>query len=679
MVRLPVIRLPSVFLLSVLVVVLAGCTQTPGQEEGPQSVVTPRYDVGGIIVDTASGQPIPGAIVRFEQQEIIAGPDGRFELTELQSGTTVTLEAPGYVADSIEVLESGQVEVKLQPTVLSGTVVDKLTGDPVSRARLEVDGQDLLSDERGAFTAQRVRLGSIVAVQAPGYQRVEQPYTGEQDVNLSLAPRAISVRATDTSTGQTIDGIDVRAGNLPVEESSDGTVSVLRAEPGATIEVSAEGYAPATLTIADEDRAEVALRPNRVSGRVTDASTGQPISDVTVSSNGATTVTDQDGRYTLDELAEDPEVTFAGQAYRKTTVPVRAPTLDVELELGRDPDRVRSSYLTFYGVGSKEIFDNFLELADKTEINAVTIDVKGDRGWIAYKSNVPMVAEIGAQKEIMIEDPKKFVADLHARGIYVIARIVLFKDDQLARARPDLAVKDSARGGLWIDGEDLAWTDAFSEEVWDYNIALAKEAAEHGFDEIQWDYIRFPTDASAGTTMGNATFSKPNNTQAARVGAITGFLKKATSVLDPLGVYTSVDVFGYVSIFEDDMGIGQRIEDLAPLVDYISPMVYPSLYTSGLPNRERTEVLYRTNYPAHPYEIVHGSLKIAQERLDAMPDARAKLRPWLQYFHDYVIDHPYNDREIRLQKKAAYDLGIEGWLFWDPSNMFQKGGFDPAE
>ncbi|MDP2728689.1 MAG: putative glycoside hydrolase, partial [Dehalococcoidia bacterium] len=323
---------------------------------------------------------------------------------------------------------------------------------------------------------------------------------------------------------------------------------------------------------------------------------------------------------------------------------------------------VKAIYVSFFAIGSQDFRDHVFDLIENTEINAVVIDVKGDRGYVAFPSQVPLATEIGALDYLTMKDIDELMAYLKARNIYTIARIVVFKDDPLAQARPDLAVRDGRTGSLWIDNEGLAWTDPFREEVWDYNIALAREAAEKGFDEIQFDYTRFPTDGD----MDGALFSRPS-TQENRQAAIQGFLARAWQALKPLGAKLAVDTFGYTAWLDDDMGIGQKLEDLAPFVDVISPMVYPSTFRYGIPDYP--------NAVAHPYEIVYYSLNKAMDRLDA---TGVEVRPWLQDFPDYAFDkRPYTSVEVLAQKKASYDAGASGWMLWDPRVKYTRDALAP--
>jgi hypothetical protein len=297
-----------------------------------------------------------------------------------------------------------------------------------------------------------------------------------------------------------------------------------------------------------------------------------------------------------------------------------------------------------------------LETIKANNLNALVIDVKGDRGIIPFKVDIPLADEIGAQKLLLVKDMKALMASLKEQGLYLIARIVVFKDDPLAAARPQWAVKTKG-GGVFRDRERLRWVDPFNREVWDYNIAVAKAAAEIGFDEIQFDYVRFPDNRGVG-------FSQPAN-QETRTKAVTGFLEAAHKALAPYNVMVAADIFGYVLWNLDDTGIGQKIDAALNAVDIVSPMLYPSGYHLGIPN-------YR-NPVQHPYEIVQLSLKRAQERTNA---SHLRFRPWLQAFRDYAFrGGDFAEERMRIQIKAADDFGASGWMFWNPRNIYPKGKF----
>ncbi len=317
---------------------------------------------------------------------------------------------------------------------------------------------------------------------------------------------------------------------------------------------------------------------------------------------------------------------------------------------------IKGLYITYYGLGSATHRAHIQYLLERTELNAIVMDVKGDRGFIPYASNVQLAIDIGASRRPMIEDWAAWMEWFRERNIYTIARIVVFKDEPLATTHPEWAVIDSKTDDLWRDQENLAWTDPMREEVWDYSIALAVEAAQQGFDEIQFDYVRFPTDGA----IRQATYAE-ENTQENRIAAITGFMAKAREALTPYPVKLAVDVFGYTAWRQDDMGIGQQIEVLAPYLDVLSPMLYPSTFEDGLPRLPQ----YRQAIE-FPYEIVNKSTLRAVSRMEVINPA-LEVRPWIQDFPDYSFDRrTYTPDEIRLQMEGARQAGARGWMLWDP-------------
>jgi hypothetical protein len=247
---------------------------------------------------------------------------------------------------------------------------------------------------------------------------------------------------------------------------------------------------------------------------------------------------------------------------------------------------------------------------------------------------------------------------------------VTFKDEPLAEAYPGWAVIDSHTGLLWRDGEGFPWTIPVFEEVLDYNIAVAAEAVGRGFDEIQFDYVRFPSDGYISRAV-----HLRENTRENRVAAIAGFLEKASQALRPLGARVSADIFGYAAWLDDDLGIGQDVEDLAPYLDVLAPMLYPSTYSSGLPGHDPPY----TDAISYPYEIVHECTERALERaLSVNPDI--EVRPWIQDFRDYAFDgRHYTPGEIRLQMDGAREAGSRGWMLWDPAVIYTPEALVSAE
>jgi hypothetical protein len=387
-------------------------------------------------------------------------------------------------------------------------------------------------------------------------------------------------------------------------------------------------------------------------GTVIDGATKRPVEDAIVTLQDVVVRSDHDGKF---QISGDGE-TIGLRAYGYARQSIAASELKDRSEpIVLTAMMPKALYLSFYGIGSTKLREAALGLIDQTELNAVVIDVKGDRGMIAFKTALPLAERAHSNALTTMRDAKALLDRLHRDNVYAIARIVVFKDDPLATARPDLAVK-RAGGAIFRDRERLAWTDPFNTEVWDYNISIALEAARLGFDEIQFDYVRFP-DAPG------LKFSKPINSMAARLGAISGFLTEARRRLTPYNVFLAADIFGYVTWNLDDTHIGQRLEELAPIVDYVSPMLYPSCFQFGIPG-------YR-NPVAHPYEIVFLSLQNARER--GIPSIR--FRPWLQAFRDYAFDHrEFTGTAIRAQISAAEKFGSDGWMLWNPRNQYTADG-----
>ncbi len=398
-------------------------------------------------------------------------------------------------------------------------------------------------------------------------------------------------------------------------------------------------------------------------GKVVDATTNAPIAAATVTIGSEAHNADGDGVF--HAAATDASILFRAPGYRAAgmTGAELAKTGVVRLT----PFEPKALYLTIYGIGYRPLREAALAMTRTGEVNALVIDIKGDRGLIDYPTAIPLAGTIGARTMTSIPDLAALTKSLHDQGVYAIARIVVFKDNPLATARPDLAVKRE-NGELFRDREKLAWVDPFQPEVRNYNIAIAVEAAQAGFDEIQFDYLRFP-DSSEHLRLAKQP------TQAARVEAIAGFLAEAKKRLTPYNVYLAADFFGYVCWNLDDTGIGQTLAGIAPSVDYLSPMLYPSGFKFGIPGFK--------DPVTHPYEIVRLSMDRARARLGISPK---RFRPWLQAFKDYAFDRRVFDAdEVAAQVKAAKDFGSDGWMLWNARNDYSgigvadSGGEPPEE
>jgi hypothetical protein len=397
-----------------------------------------------------------------------------------------------------------------------------------------------------------------------------------------------------------------------------------------------------------------------ITGRVLDAATGAPLRGASIWAGPTENVTNAEGRFTTAPIEPGATVWVKTPGYERKKLTGGEGTAAVTVKLAPHP--VRAAYLTYYGVADRTIRQRVFDLVERTELNAVVIDIKGDRGLIPYRTSVQAALDAGALGPVIIKDFDEQLAAWKARGIYTIARIVAFKDNVRAMTRPDLAVIDTRTGKPWIDRENLAWVDPFREENWDYIIAVAKEAALKGFDEIQFDYVRFPTDGK----LAAARYSQPNS-PATRLPAIAGFLAKARRELGPTGVFLAADIFGYTAFNTNDTDIGQRIEEISVSLDYICPMVYPSGYHLGIPGVRNPMV--------NPYEIVKESIRLTRQRSQ---NPAAQVRPWLQDFKDYAFDKRiFGPGEVRAQIRGSDDGGGSGWMLWNPKNDYTGAALRP--
>ncbi len=390
--------------------------------------------------------------------------------------------------------------------------------------------------------------------------------------------------------------------------------------------------------------------------QIVDATTGKPIPDSTVTINRKVIAPDSEGRYIVPESSDVILVRAAG--YRATSFsPSVASRSNGRLAL--TPFTVKALFLTEYGIASRALREPALDIIHRGNANALVINIKSDHGILPYPSVIPLATTIGARKLTTIRSLSELAKNGHAQGIYMIARIVVFKDNPLATSRPDLAIR-CANGTLFKDREHLSWTDPFRPEVRAYNIAVAVEAAEAGFDEIQFDYVRFP-DASTKLLL-----SRPTD-EANRVKAISGFLAEAHEALIPYNVFESVDIFGYVSWNTNDTGIGQQLEEITKIVDYVCPMLYPSGFKYGIPGH-RNPVATNDDI----YDTIKLTLDESLRRTQANPK---KFRPWLQAFRDYAFNRrPFGAVEVATQIRAATDAGADGWSLWNARNQYASSG-----
>lgn len=325
---------------------------------------------------------------------------------------------------------------------------------------------------------------------------------------------------------------------------------------------------------------------------------------------------------------------------------------------GNPRREVRGLYVTHYSASSSNALKSILAVVDQTRLNALVIDVKDDTGRLLHRSEAAARYNPKAGKDAPIRDLTAYVRRLRERKVYAIARIVTFKDPVYAEAHPDRALVMRDTGRLFRSSDTLAWGSPHDPEFRAYNLAIAVEAARAGFNEVQFDYIRFPEVAD------DARVDYRNPRRETKAQAVQSFLLDARRQLAPLHVYLSADVFGLVCAARDDMRLGQYWEAISAVVDYISPMSYPSHYAPGS---------YGLAVPdLHPYDLMHRATRDALRRNENLATP-ARLRPWIQGFTARWLPQyrRYGVPEIQAQIRALADHGVHSYLVWNPGNRYR--------
>lgn len=340
------------------------------------------------------------------------------------------------------------------------------------------------------------------------------------------------------------------------------------------------------------------------------------------------------------------------------------------------PEPLKGIYMSSWAAGSSKFRPHLFDLVDTTEVNAVVIDVKDYTGRISFNVEDPELAKIGAS-ENRIPDIKEFIDKLHKKNVYVIGRISVFQDSYMMNVHPEWAVK-TKEGGVWKDFKGVKWLDAGAKPVWEYAARIGREAYAVGFDELNFDYIRFPSDGN----LEDISYSWAEGRQ--RTEIIKDFYAFMHHEFVGSGIPISADLFGLTTSAEGDLGIGQILEYALDSFDYVAPMVYPSHFGPGFDGYAK---------PAqHPYEIIYSSMSSAVKKalstttksllLAEEPIAstspqlytkktydKNKLRPWLQAFDLGAI---YTPEMVRKQIQATYDVGLTSWMLWNAASVYDK-------
>lgn len=414
----------------------------------------------------------------------------------------------------------------------------------------------------------------------------------------------------------------------------------------ARLTVTAPGYHDAVFNVpAVPEVGEIGLQldPLVLKGRVTGPQ-GDGIAGVAVRAGARETLTDTLGSFELVAAVPGP-VEASKLAWDTATADWDgSPT---RLVVPMHPFVVKGARVYGATAASAQSFARLLEMIDGTAINTLVFDTKEESGAVLYDSQVADARATGAV--LASYDAQTVLAAARERGLYTITRIVTFQDGYWAPAHPEHAARNTATGGIWENSRGLAWMDPTDREAWEYPLALAVEACRLGFDEIQFDYVRFPSDGDI-SVLG---YDQAVDAQV-RVATIAAFLTEARERLHAEGCPVSADVFAIVLSVNDDQGIGQRVEELSAAVDALSPMIYPSHYSPGW--------LGFDDPNDHPSEVVAQALDYGLPRMEG-----AILRPWLQAFY-------YDAGQIAEEIDVAEENGL-GWILWNATSEYEAGWF----
>jgi hypothetical protein len=613
----------------------------------------------GIVTDATAHAPLADAQINIAGRSVMTNVRGEYRVGIPRGRHSLSVEADGYIPLHADVngddlfARAFAVDLALEQNRVAIITRDAETNQPLPNVQVSVGDKPMMTNAAGTFEVRNIKQETPIAVQLFGYQPFVVLFQGQTNLELALVPNTLNVAVIDQFTNQPIANAQVQADNLKAITDANGLGTLRRVKPSAQVRTSAPGYETASVPFTGSDL-QIALRPNTLDGIVTDAATGQPISGTLVYLGSNIVTTNAQGAYHLDDVPNKATLVFKAPGYRKTELALSNVT---RRDMKLTSFNVKGIHVPF-AAPMEQVRDLFA-LIPKTELNAIVVDVKSEKGRIAWDSEVPLAKQIGAFSQHSI-DIAEVIERCRAQNIYCIARLPVFQDTLLATARPNQAVR-YLNGNVFSENGGAAWLNPYVQDNWNYVLALAKEVAVFGFDEIQFDYVRFP--GRAGTLYWGADYSEET-----RIATIAGFLARAQKELRPTGVFISVDVFGLTTATDDDQSTGQRLRDLGPYVDYICPMVYPdtwveasTLLTRGLQIKDCTEAV------KCPYDVVYNSYKRAAEKTST------KVRLWLQA---YSGRGEFGVTQYRLQKKAAADAGSYGWMFWSGTGYYDPKIFD---
>ncbi len=678
MLRIVSLRL-SVLVLSIFVMVACGSESIP---------------LTGTVTDAYNGKPVASAVVQVGSAKAMTDSSGAYSIDRWQRTGEFQVSSADYAAFTLKLAErkwpetltasDSKIDVTIRPDVIRGLVMDAWTKKPL--AGVVIKASDTISMTTGAdgqYMLKGVPESFILSASYPEYVIFSMAMSKAIQQDIPLANGNLSGTIKDQYSNEPLSGVVITAGDVTGKSDTKGAYQLKNVAARSEVSYSLDGYANQKMDASTTATLDVTLRPDVLKGTIVSSADGAPVHHATIiatedmakSAQATVRIDGNDGVFTLNGIPETGFVQVLAPGYRKLVLPIKPGAIPSEFKL--EPFEPKALYVTAAVASNSELMQKFFKHIEDTELNAIVIDLKSDLrddlGLVYYDSQVPLVKELGLSKPNY--DIHALLAEAKKRNIYTIARVHMFSHDNvLAEAKPEWAAQDRQKGGIFYDYPTAtikyAWLDPFNENVWDYNIALSEEASLAGFDEINFDYIRFPSLEFGANDAQRLKLSKEDVTNEQRFDTIKKVLNRAHPKINAAGALLSVDVFGFTT--EGPMGmIGQSLPIMAETTDFICPMVYPSHYGAGYMGFD--------NPASHPYDVILGTMQLGMKQI---PDTRARLRPWLQDFtlvwvpDDMIVQ--YGATELKAQIKAVADAKTgAGWQLYSSDNTYTYEALAP--
>jgi hypothetical protein len=475
-------------------------------------------------------------------------------------------------------------------------------------------------------------------------------YTGQALIGVSVTLTNDKQLARTASVPESFIALTDNTGSFAFTQATDNYKIVAQANNYRTTEIKQSGV----------QNTLIKLVPTTLRGQVKNENS-QPVAHAQVMLGTNSTETATDGSFTFADAPEQGTISVRAPGYRRSAVHFEK---TVRIDLSIQSLKVKAVYIAPADIAGPSIFNSIMDSLTPTDATAVMVDIKDESGHVLYDSSLPVAAGAIAGNDKRIPNLSALMKTFQDKKLYTIARIVCFQDPVLTDLKPDWALKSRSTGKLWADGAGYNWINPYQREAWDYYLGLAEEAARAGFDEVQFTGLNFPFLGNLSDIDYRLPEGRTSNATT-RMEAISGFLKAARDRLGPLGIYTSMTVFGTALIETGDLGIGMDVPALAAQVDYISPYVFPIEWDPSA---------FGIDKPSqHPYDLVRQTMLSAQSQLK---DRFAQIRPWLQDFNRNNVT--YGDKEVRDQIQAIEESQGKngaGWILYNPNSHYNVAAF----